>query len=160
VNRRSLICHITFSTGLLLMIVGMVAEIWSQWTPPVVLSAIQLSFRNAAADGAVKPGAQADFDKWGWWYRECEGVSVETITNHQGKPWADPSNPRVRPIDTSKRKLGALSGRRADPWVVPAELPDGNWLLNVDSRSWCWVGERLSPIQTPRVQTPFTVRRQ
>jgi hypothetical protein len=159
VTRRSRNCHIAFSAGLVLMIVGMVAEIWSQWTPPVVLSAISLRFRAAAPDGSVKPGAEADFDKWGWWYRECEGVSVETITNHEGKPWVDPNNPRFRPIDTSKRQMGPLSGRRKDPWVVPAELPDGHWLLNVDSRMWCWIGERLSPIQTPRVQAAFTVRR-
>jgi len=158
-GRRSVVCHFAFMIGLVLLSAAEVAEIWSQFRPPVRLSAIYLKFHDPREDGTVRPADQADLIKWGWWYRLCAGEAVETITDNQGNPWKD-HEPRIHPIKTPTKIGEIVTGPRPQPWVVPPDLPDGKWMLNLEPRMWCWVGERLFPIQTPRVQAPFTVRRE
>lgn len=159
-TRRDYVCHIGFGTGLLLMASALIAEIWSQWSPPVVLHAIRLHAMGEPPGAYVvaKPGDEAVLEKWGVWYRLCPGVAVETITDRQGKPW-EGRPPRRHPIKTPPEIGPIKTGPRPQPWVIPSDLPDGDWMVNLEPLMTCWWGERLFPIQTPRVQAPFTVRR-
>lgn len=158
-NRRSVICHAGFLTGLLAMSTAIIAEIGSQWSPPVRLSAIRLVPRDDRPLGSpFRPGDEATLEKWGHWHRLCAGEAVETITDRMGKPW-EGRKPRVHPIKTPPKVGPITTGPRPQPWVVPSDIPDGEWMVTLDPRMWCWPGERLMKIKTPQVQAPFTVRR-
>lgn len=153
-------CHIALGIGALVMSAGMIAEIWSQFTPPVVLSAIRLHTPGEPVGAAViaKPGDQAQMEKWGSWARLCPGEALETITDREGKPW-DGHRARRHPIKVPAEIGPIVTGPRPQPWVVPSDLPDGDWMVNLEPGMWCWWAERWWPIKTPRVQAAFTVRR-